>query len=78
MSISNISPQSISSNSNKLEEKIIEVYQDNFIKEIKSIGKYLKQYPYIGMDTEFPGVVYKCISNNPDFYYQYIKTNVDK
>ena len=78
MSISNISPNSISSKSNKLEEKIIEVYQDNFIKEIKRIGKYLKQYPYIGMDTEFPGVVYLCTSNNSDFYYQYIKANVDK
>jgi len=77
-SISNISPQTISSKSNKLEEKIIEVYQENFIKEIKRIGKYLKQYPYIGMDTEFPGVVYTCTSNSPDFYYQYIKTNVDK
>ena len=78
ISTSNISPQSISSKSNKLEEKIIEVYQDNFVKEIKRIGKYLKQYPYIGMDTEFPGVVYPCTTNNPDFYYQYIKTNVDK
>lgn len=65
-------------NNTRLEEKIIEVYQDNFIKEIKRIGKYLKQYPYIGMDTEFPGIVYPCISNAPDFYYQYIKLNVDK
>jgi CCR4-NOT transcription complex subunit 7/8 len=62
----------------KNEEKIIEVYQDNFIKEIKRIGKYLKQYPYIGMDTEFPGVVYPCTSINSDFYYQYIKVNVNK
>ena len=65
-------------NTNNLEDKIVEVYQDNFIKEIKRIGKYLKQYPYIGMDTEFPGIVYPCISNNTDFYYQYIKLNVDK
>ena len=65
-------------NNTRLEEKIIEVYQDNFIKEIKRIGKYLKQYPYIGMDTEFPGIVYPCISNASDFYYQYIKLNVDK
>jgi CCR4-NOT transcription complex subunit 7/8 len=63
---------------NKFEEKIVDVYQDNFIKEIKRIGKYLKQYPYIGMDTEFPGNVYPCISNSRDFYYQYIKLNVDK
>ena len=64
--------------SNKLREKIVDVYQDNFIKEIKRIGKYLKQYPYIGMDTEFPGNVYPCVSNSRDFYYQYIKLNVDK
>ena len=60
------------------EEKIIEVYQDNFVKEIKRIGKYLRQYPYIGMDTEFPGVYYPCNSQNSDFYYQFIKTNVDQ
>ena len=63
---------------NKLKEKIVDVYQDNFIKEIKRIGKYLRKYPYIGMDTEFPGNVYLCSSNTRDFYYQYIKLNVDK
>ena len=62
----------------KNEDKIIEVYQDNFIKEIKRVGKYLKQYSYIGMDTEFPGVVYPCNSINSDFYYQFIKVNVNK
>ncbi len=74
----NISTHPILSNNIKLEEKIIEVYQDNFVKEIKRIGKYLKQYPYIGMDTEFPGVVYPCTCINKDFYYQYIKNNVDQ
>ena len=58
--------------------KIIEVYSDNFIKEIKNIGKYLKSYPYIGMDTEFPGIVYPCPNYTPDFYYQFTKANVDK
>lgn len=65
-------------NNSKLESKIIDVYEENFTSEIKRIGKYLKQYSYIGMDTEFPGIVYPCTSNSPDFYYQYIKTNVDK
>ena len=77
-SIYNTPSNSTSSINNKFEEKIIDVYQDNFIKEIKRIGKYLKQYPYIGMDTEFPGIVYPCTSTNSDFYYQYIKANVDK
>ena len=76
--VSNLSTAQILLNTTKLEEKIIDVYQDNFVKEIKRIGKYLKQYPYIGMDTEFPGVVYPCTSINRDFYYQYIKNNVDQ
>ena len=60
------------------QNKIIEVYSDNFIKEIKRIGQYLKLYPFIGMDTEFPGVVYPCPNYTPDFYYQFTKANVDK
>ena len=70
--------KNISINSNNEQPGIIEVYEDNFIQEIKRIGKYLKQYSYIGMDTEFPGVVYPCPQNSPDFYYQYVKANVDK
>ena len=56
---------------------IVEVYEDNFVKEIKRIGKFLNSYPYIGMDTEFPGTVYPCTSYTTDFYYQFTKANVD-
>ena len=58
--------------------RIVEVYSDNFIKEIKRIGEYLKFYPFIGMDTEFPGIVYPCPSYTQDFYYKFTKANVDK
>ena len=37
---------------------IIEVYEDNFIQEIKNISSLLDEYNYIGMDTEFPGTVF--------------------
>ena len=50
----NLSPFNISGN------RIMEVYENNFVQEIKNISKLLNQYPYVGMDTEFPGVVYKC------------------
>ena len=63
-------------NNNK--DRIIEVYEDNFIQEIKHIGNYLKQYPFVGMDTEYPGIVHPCHVNTPDFYYKFIKNNVDK
>ena len=51
---------------------------DNFIQEIKNISKYLTEYPYVGMDTEFPGVIYPCPVATEDFYYIYTKVNVDK
>lgn len=56
---------------------IIEVYEDNFITEIKKIGTFLEEYNYIGMDTEFPGIVYSIPNYSPDFYYKTIKLNVD-
>lgn len=58
--------------------RIKEVYEDNFIQEIKNISKLLSQFPYVGMDTEFPGVVYKCPVCTDDFYYKFNKVNVDK
>ena len=57
--------------------KIIEVYQDNFVSEIKKMSSLLDEYNYIGMDTEFPGVVNKIGSYSDDFYYKSIKINVD-
>jgi len=63
-----------SSQSNRIKE----VYADNFIQEIKNISNYLTQYPYVGMDTEFPGVIYPCPVATEDFYYKYTKVNVDK
>ena len=58
--------------------EIIEVYESNFISEIKKISLYLKSYPYISMDTEFPGQVYALETFTNNFYYKYIKLNVDK
>ncbi|MCQ2821642.1 MAG: hypothetical protein MJ252_30660 [archaeon] len=58
-------------------DNIIEVYEDNFIEEIKRVNSYLEEYNYIGMDTEFPGTVYGINNITPDFYYKEIKLNVD-
>ena len=55
---------------------IIEVYEDNFISEIKRISEYLEEFNYIGMDTEFPGIVYG-VNYTQDFYYKALKINVD-
>jgi len=73
----NTSPQN-NINYRNQSNRIKEVYSDNFIQEIKNISNYLNQYPYVGMDTEFPGVIYPCPVATEDFYYVYTKVNVDK
>jgi CCR4-NOT transcription complex subunit 7/8 len=57
---------------------IMEVYEDNFIEQIKYIGDLLDEYNYIGMDTEFPGTVFHVENMTEDFYYKSLKKNVDK
>jgi CCR4-NOT transcription complex subunit 7/8 len=56
---------------------IIEVYEDNFIQELKRLNSLIKVYNYIGMDTEFPGIVFSLTSLTDDFYYKSLKLNVD-
>jgi CCR4-NOT transcription complex subunit 7/8 len=57
---------------------IIEVYEDNFIEEMKNLSFLLDEYNYVGMDTEFPGTVYSVGNMTEDFYYKTLKINVDK
>ena len=69
-------------NENKLDNSInnsgiIEVYEDNFMQEMKKINSLIKEYNYIGMDTEFPGIVFSLTSLTDDFYYKSLKLNVD-
>ena len=48
--------------------------------EFRNIRQVVRQYPYIAMDTEFPGVVAKPIGtfkSNTEFTYQMIRINVD-
>ena len=85
---SSLSKKSDSKNSNinsKKSEKqteskasnIVEVYEDNFLQEMKNLTSLIKEYNYIGMDTEFPGIVYSISDLTDDFYYKSLKLNVD-
>lgn len=58
---------------------IIEVWNNNLEEEFKKIRKIVQKYPYVAMDTEFPGVVAKIIgdSKSADYQYQCLKCNVD-
>ena len=65
--------ENLSTNSSLIKE----VYDDNFEEAFKEINSIKKEYNYIGMDTEFPGVVYNVKPVTRDFYYRTMKTNVN-
>ena len=56
---------------------IKEVFKDNFIDEMKNLISLLNKYNYIGMDTEYPGIVYQVENNWDEFYYKSVKLNVE-
>ncbi|KAI3677294.1 hypothetical protein L1987_86918 [Smallanthus sonchifolius] len=60
--------------------EIREVWSDNLEQEFDFIREIVDDYPYIAMDTEFPGVVLqplKQFKNITDCNYQTLKDNVD-
>ncbi len=64
-------------NNQKNNSGIIEVFKGNLNSEMKNLISHLNEYNYIGMDTEFPGIVYSLTSITDDFYYKSLKLNVD-
>ncbi|KAL6985188.1 CCR4-NOT regulatory complex component [Sarracenia purpurea var. burkii] len=60
--------------------QIREVWSENLEEEFALIRKVVDDYPYIAMDTEFPGVVLRPVGtfkNINDYNYQTLKDNVD-
>lgn len=52
---------------------IKEVWTENLDEEMMNISNLLEKYPYIAMDTEFPGIIHYTGKSN----YKNIKANVD-
>jgi len=60
--------------------EIREVWADNLEEEMENIRLLVDEYPYIAMDTEFPGVVARPIgsfNSSTDYHYQTLRCNVD-
>lgn len=60
--------------------EICEVWAENLDSEMNIIRDLIEYYPYIGMDTEFPGVVARPIGTfktASDYHYQTLRCNVD-
>lgn len=55
------------------------VWAENVEEEMAVIRKVIEDYPYVAMDTEFPGVVAKPVTEtfSPDYHYKSLKVNVD-
>ncbi|XP_010246433.1 PREDICTED: probable CCR4-associated factor 1 homolog 9 [Nelumbo nucifera] len=71
-------------NSNSKPIVIREVWSDNLEAEFELIQDVIDQYPFISMDTEFPGIVFRPAGRNAKFYYRkpsdhylVLKANVD-
>jgi CCR4-NOT transcription complex subunit 7/8 len=60
--------------------RIREVWKHNLAEEIGHLRVLIESYPYIAMDTEFPGVVARPMGGfrgKSDYHYQCLRTNVD-
>ncbi|CAA2960651.1 probable CCR4-associated factor 1 homolog 7 [Olea europaea var. sylvestris] len=60
--------------------QIREVWNDNLERELALIREIVDDYPYIAMDTEFPGVVLHPVMNFKhinEYNYRTLKDNVD-
>ncbi|ELP88155.1 CCR4-NOT transcription complex subunit, putative [Entamoeba invadens IP1] len=59
-----------------------DVNQSNLQEEMMKISELIDNYPYVSMDTEFPGFSSKTSSTlqdstDPDEHYAFLKSNVD-
>lgn len=60
--------------------QIREVWSDNLEEEFALIREIVDDFPYIAMDTEFPGIVLRPVGNfknSNEYHYQTLKENVD-
>lgn len=60
--------------------EIREVWAENMEEELGVIRGIVDEYPYVAMDTEFPGIVLRSVGNFKnanEYHYQTLKDNVN-
>lgn len=63
-----------------MEPVIREVWSENLEAEMEILRQLVVKYPYLAMDTEYPGIVARPVGNfknTVDYHYQTLKCNVD-
>ncbi|GAA5885041.1 hypothetical protein JCM3774_003456 [Rhodotorula dairenensis] len=61
-------------------DRIKEVWTTNLEEEMSYLRAAIEKYPFVAMDTEFPGVVARPIGSfrgSSDYHYQTLRCNVD-
>ncbi|RMZ83623.1 hypothetical protein DV738_g1131, partial [Chaetothyriales sp. CBS 135597] len=64
----------------KDDSRIRNVWKYNLEQEMAALRRLIDEYPYIAMDTEFPGIVARPIgqfTTKADYHYQTLRCNVD-
>ncbi|EEH46524.2 CCR4-NOT core DEDD family RNase subunit POP2 [Paracoccidioides brasiliensis Pb18] len=60
--------------------RIRDVWKHNLAQEMQVLRSLVDRYPYISMDTEFPGIVARpmgSFTTKADYHYQTLRCNVD-
>ncbi|KAL8932258.1 MAG: hypothetical protein Q9211_006423 [Gyalolechia sp. 1 TL-2023] len=68
------------SSKNPLKGRIRDVWRGNLAQEMQLLRGLVDKYPYISMDTEFPGIVARpmgAFTTKADYHYQTLRCNVD-
>lgn len=55
--------------------RVREVWQANLEEEMAIVRDFVDDYPFVAMDTEFPGIVARPVGNfrNGEFQYQQLR-----
>ncbi|KAJ1860508.1 CCR4-NOT core DEDD RNase subunit, partial [Coemansia sp. RSA 2703] len=62
------------------DDDVLRPARANLEEEVAAIRRLIGRYPYVAMDTEFPGVVARPIgqfASTSDYHYQLLRCNVD-
>ncbi|CRG87162.1 CCR4-NOT transcription complex subunit 7 [Talaromyces islandicus] len=63
-----------------IKSRIRDVWKHNLAQEMATLRQLVDRYPYISMDTEFPGIVARpmgAFTTKADYHYQTLRCNVD-
>ncbi|KAJ9664328.1 CCR4-NOT core DEDD RNase subunit [Neophaeococcomyces mojaviensis] len=72
--------QFVAAQQTQQDPRIRDVWKGNLKQEMTNLRNLIEQYPYIAMDTEFPGIVARPVgafTTKADYHYQTLRCNVD-